>query len=311
MTDFKAQCFGMHLIGWEQDPDLAGQTARARTFWVRPIAGLHAWLSVRKSSPARLTGPPLMPYSHPQGFDRQEAIRQVRHLLPGAVLLAATAGFVNTVSLGFFHTPVSHMTGAVSHLGMDLVVGRSVHVLTSLSIVLGFLIGAILAGLLVGALKLIPGRRYGVALMIEGGLLSLATWLLLHQNRLALPLVAMACGLQNAMTSSYCGLMIRTTHVTGMVTDIGVMLGHWLRHRQIAWWKLRFLVMVFGAFGLGGWLGAIADSRFGVGALGLPAGGCLIAGGLFWLLTHRGVVSVMQNPEPKPPRTSTFPQANG
>lgn len=252
-----------------------------------------------------------MPYSHPQGFDRQEAIRQVRHLLPGAVLLAGTAGFVNTLSLGFFHTPVSHMTGAVSHLGIDLVEGRSGNILTSLSIVIGFLAGAVLAGLLVGALRLIPGRRYGVALMIEGGLLTLATALLLHQHRLALPFVAMACGLQNAMTSSYCGLMIRTTHVTGMVTDIGVMLGHWLRHRQIAWWKFRFLLMVFGAFGLGGWLGAVADARFGPGSLGLAAGGCLIAGGLFWLLTHRGVVAVMQNPEPQPPRTGSFPLAKG
>jgi hypothetical protein len=124
----------------------------------------------------------------------------------------------------------------------------------SLNIVIGFVGGAMLAGMIVGAWKLIPGRRYGVAMIVEGCLLGAATWLFLHKHRLALPAVSMACGLQNAMSSSYCGLMIRTTHVTGIVTDIGVMLGHWLRHRQIEGWKLRFLLRVVLAFGFGCWI---------------------------------------------------------
>ncbi len=251
-----------------------------------------------------------MPYSHPQGFDRQQAFRNVRHLLPGAVLLSATAGFINTVSLGFFRTPVSHMTGAVSHLGMDVAEAKGENVFTSASIILGFLAGATLAGLLVGALKLIPSRRYGAALMLEGLLVALATALLIGKHRYALPVISMACGLQNAMTSSYCGLMIRTTHVTGMVTDIGVMLGHWLRHREIEGWKLRFLVLVFLGFGTGGWLGAVADMRFGPACLFVVAAGCLLAGGGFLLATHHGVVQVMQNEDPKPPRSSMFPGGN-
>lgn len=250
-----------------------------------------------------------MPYSHPQGFDRNQAFRRIRHLLPGTALLAGTAGYVNTVSLGFFRTPVSHMTGAVSHLGLDAANGRFGDMMTSGAIILGFLLGAMLAGLLVGAWKLIPGRRYGIALMVEGALLALATSLLVNKTRYALPAVAMACGLQNAMASSYCGFMIRTTHVTGTVTDIGVMLGHWLRHRQIDLWKLRFLVLLFLSFGLGGWLGAVADVRFGPMCLGLAAAGCTLSGGIFWFVTHHGVVDLMQDAAPKPPRTGSFPNA--
>lgn len=74
------------------------------------------------------------------------------------------------------------------------------------------MIGAGLAGFIVGARKLVPGRRYGVALVCEGGLLVAAMALLLSGRRFGVPLIAMACGLQNATTSSYCGLMIRTTH---------------------------------------------------------------------------------------------------
>ena len=38
-------------------------------------------------------------------------------------------------------------------------------------------------------------------------------------------LVAAACGLQNAMCTSHFGAIIRTTHLTGTVTDIGSTLG--------------------------------------------------------------------------------------
>ena len=88
-----------------------------------------------------------MPYSHPQPINRAQALREVRHLLPGALLFAGLAGYVNAVAVGFFRTPVSHMTGAVSHLGVDLAEARGWDSLASFSIVLGFLAGAVVAGM--------------------------------------------------------------------------------------------------------------------------------------------------------------------
>lgn len=224
-------------------------------------------------------------------------------------MLAANAGFINAVVLGFFRTPVSHMTGAISHLGLDLANGREADALASGSIVLGFVGGAVLGGIIVGALKLVPGRRYGVAMLIEGALLGAATAFFILKLRYGLPLVALACGLQNAMSSSYCGLVIRTTHVTGLVTDIGVLIGHWIRHRQVDLWKLRFFVMVFLAFALGGLMGALADRWLGPWSLAIPATGMSIGGGIFWFVTHRGVVDLMQDAlPPTPPRTGMFPR---
>ena len=239
-------------------------------------------------------------------FDSKEAHRRIRHLLPGAMALAGAAGYVNSVVLGFFHTPVSHMTGAVSNLGLDLSEQRFADARASMSIVAGFILGAVLAGILIGTWKLVPGRRYGVALMAQGALLLLSTWLIHRDDRLGLSVVAMACGLQNAMTSSYCGLLIRTTHVTGMVTDIGLMIGHWIRHRQVEGWKLRFLIFVFLAFGAGGWIGAFLDLHYGPGCLVVAAVGCLVAGAIFWFMTHRGLVDFMQDAMPHPPRIGTF-----
>ena len=251
-----------------------------------------------------------MPYSHPQPIDKQNALLKIRHMLPGAVALAAAAGYINSVSLGFFHTPVSHMTGAVSRMGLDAVEGRWRDSLAAVAIIVGFLGGAILAGVIVGAWKLVPGRSYGIAMMIEGLLLSLACGLLIYKSRWALPSIAMACGLQNATTSSYCGLIIRTTHVTGLVTDIGVMIGHWLRHRQVQGWKIRFLAIVFLGFAVGGIIGALADLRYGPICLVVPAAMTLLAGAIYWGLHHYGLVQAVQDASPQTPMTGSFPNFN-
>ena len=220
-----------------------------------------------------------MPYSHPQSLTREQALERIGHLFPGALAFAGTAGFINSIALGVFRSPVSHMTGAVSYLGIELAGGHFRPAVATLSIILAFMMGAALAGLIVGAEHLAPGRRYGVAVVCEGGLLAAAMVILLSGRSSGIPLIAMACGLQNATTSSYCGLMIRTTHVTGTVTDIGVMLGHWLRHRHIERKKLRFMVGIVTAFGAGVWMGALADGRWGPASLGIAAAGCAVAGG--------------------------------
>jgi uncharacterized membrane protein YoaK (UPF0700 family) len=220
-----------------------------------------------------------MPYSHPQALSREQALGRIGHLLPGALALAGMAGFINSIALGVFNSPVSHMTGAVSYLGIDVADGRSTDAVATLSIIGAFMVGAGLSGFIIGAKELAPGRRFGATLVLEGGFLALATYLLVSDRHSGVPLIAMACGLQNGTTSSYFGLMIRTTHVTGTVTDIGVMVGHWLRHRHIERKKLIFMIGVVAAFGTGVWIGALANSRTGSAALAVASFGAAAAGG--------------------------------
>lgn len=248
-----------------------------------------------------------MPYSHPQPINRETALRQIAHLAPGACAFALLAGFINSVVLGFFSTPVSHMSGAVSHLGLDLAKGRLSDAWSSLAIVVGFLLGAILAGVVVGGRNLLPGRRYGTALAGESLLLIAAVFLLNRGQHVGLPLASMACGLQNAVTSSYCGLMIRSTHVTGTVTDIGVMIGHWIRHRQIERWKLMFLIATILAFTAGGWIGAVLNLSYGVKSLLVPAAGVAIAAAIVWRYSGRGWLKIEPRGAAANPRTASFP----
>ncbi len=197
-------------------------------------------------------------------------------------LLSGMAGYVNVVLLGIYHVPVSHMSGAVSRLAIDLSTGNAKDLEGAMAIFFSFLLGAMLSGLIIGGTKIQPGRRYGVAMMIEGALLTLSTLMLMSGRQAGIPVAAMACGLQNAMASSYCGLILRTTHVTGMVTDIGVMLGHWIRYRRIEIWKLILLLCILGGFFTGGLLGGWSYARVGIPALFLVATGATLAGILYY-----------------------------
>lgn len=205
----------------------------------------------------------------------------------GGALLSLTAGYVNVALLTFFHVPVSHMTGAVSRLSIDVEAANLVDLRLVLSIVSAFFLGSVLSGAIIGARALLPERRYGVALLCEGMLLAFAGLLLQLGHREGVVLAAMACGVQNAMASSYHGLTLRTTHVTGIVTDLGVMLGHWLRHRTVRGWKLMILATILTCFFVGGILGALAVGRFGASALLIPAAECLVLGVTYVWWRHR------------------------
>lgn len=218
-----------------------------------------------------------MPYKTPDSSTPVES--PARYLvLCGGVGLSALAGYVNVVVLGVFAVPVSHMTGAISRLGIDLATGNSVDLSLILMIVFGFLIGAILSGAIIGGHKLEPGRRYGIALVVEGIALALATFLLVSDSRAGIPVAALACGVQNGMASSYYGLIIRTTHVTGIVTDLGVLIGQLFRGTRPEMWKLLLLTGLLCGFLIGCITGQIMIAAQGSMALGFPAGIAVFAG---------------------------------
>lgn len=228
----------------------------------------------------------------PPGTD-PAARRAVRRAPRSYVLLAATgltalAGYVNTSVLTFFAVPVSHVTGAVSRLGLDLVDGRTADLVAVVGIVVGFFVGAMLSGVVVGGTEVRVGRRYGVALVGEGVLLGLAAVLLGGTGaRAGVVVAAMACGLQNGLASHYRGLVLRTTHLTGIVTDLGVLAGHRVRGARVPAWKARFLASLVAGF-LGGSLGgAWATPRYGADALWAGALFCIGAGSVYAAYRHR------------------------
>ena len=206
----------------------------------------------------------------------------------GAFSLALMAGVVNAVGLlGFSHQAVSHLTGTSTLLGAGLTQLQAAELLHLLLVLLSFVAGAAFSGLFIGSSALQPGRRYGVALVLEALLLVLAMLALQAASLSGHYLASAACGLQNAMVTTYSGAIIRTTHVSGIFTDLGVMLGARLRGVPLDRRKARLFLLLISGFILGGTLGALGFARWQFQALLLPACMALALAGLYQLWLRR------------------------
>jgi uncharacterized membrane protein YoaK (UPF0700 family) len=100
-------------------------------------------------------------------------------------------------------------------------------------------------------------------------------------------LAAAALGLQNGLTSSFRGMAVRTTHFTGTITDLGLMIGRSRKH-GIDGWKAAILAVTLLLFLGGGVAGILAGARFGGYALLIPAAICLALGSAYLMQVTRG-----------------------
>lgn len=195
-----------------------------------------------------------------------------RWVLTGTWLLAFIAGTVNIVGLlGFEHQAVTHLTGNTSLLAEALATLDVTAILHFAALIGSFVAGAVISGILIQDSALQLGRRYGVALLLVSLLLFSAVPLLEHRSACGMYAAACAIGLQNAMVSTYSGAVVRTTHVSGMFTDLGIFLGHALRGLPIDIKRLRLSLLVISGFLSGGIAGTFAFHSFSYRALILPA----------------------------------------
>ncbi|ODU40471.1 YoaK family protein [uncultured Aquimonas sp.] len=210
-------------------------------------------------------------------------------VLSGGAVLAAVAGMINVIALlSFEHQAVSHLTGNTSYVAAALAQLDFTGAAHFGSILLAFFLGTAVSGFLIQDSTLRLGRRYGVGLSLVGALLIVAVPLFESRSSLGLYAAALACGLQNAMVSTYSGAVVRTTHLSGMFTDLGIALGHWLRGMPVEMRRVSLCLLVIGGFSLGGVLGALGFHRLGYAALYLPAGLVLAAALGYAVLHYRG-----------------------
>ncbi|WP_110239990.1 YoaK family protein [Nocardioides gilvus] len=204
-------------------------------------------------------------------------LRTRRRNLQLASLLAFTAGVLNSVGFVAVAVYTSHMTGLTAGVADHLVRGGRDVVLVG---VLG--LATFLAGAASCAVVFNWGRRrdlrsrYANVLIIEAVLVLLfglladrLTWG--HRELVFVAVLCFTMGMQNAVITKISGAQIRTTHVTGMVTDIGIELGklaylhrsHHLDPVVADPRKLAMLSMLVGLFFGGGVLGAAGYLEFG------------------------------------------------
>lgn len=211
-----------------------------------------------------------------------------------AITLAWVAGYTNILTILTCGTVTSHATGTVSQFGRSVVEGG-----WGIAAFCVFLLGAFLAGAMLSAVCTETGRRRGwesiyvLPMLVQAVLLAgFAIGVELHDHRqiesgpmlfAMTGLASVAMGLQNATITRISGGVVRTTHMTGVFTDLGlesVQFLYWLRDRgrdsppapvrglvhsirnHPTAMRLALLGSVAGSFALGAGLGAAAYGPF-------------------------------------------------
>jgi uncharacterized membrane protein YoaK (UPF0700 family) len=205
-------------------------------------------------------------------------------------LLSFQAGMVNAGGFLAAHRFVSHVTGFATHFGVELSAGHFAPALGMLSVPAFFLGGAVVSALLVDRRRQ-QGRtpRYATALYSISAIFALTAGLgmagffgrfgealNIQRDYLFLALLCGACGLQNALITSVSGAVVRTTHLTGICTDLGIGLvrsffaapGSTLRRREGFANALR--LGTFFSFAAGSLIGALVFVRSGYSGFFLP-----------------------------------------
>ncbi|KAJ3410552.1 hypothetical protein HDV05_003654 [Chytridiales sp. JEL 0842] len=207
------------------------------------------------------------------------AEKEFNYIVLGASLLAANAGFINVVTLqGIFSVTVSHVTGTVSRIAISLYTADFATLAMVSSILISFMFGAFVSGYMVGDHKFQLGKSYGYALLLESFMLFMSFTTLKRELILGEWCAAFACGLQNAMATSYSGMVVRTTHMTGLATDIGNILGQACRSDTKAeLWRLKVHVPILFSYIFGGVFGQLTYQLIKEQAFLFP---CIFTGGI-------------------------------
>lgn len=163
-----------------------------------------------------------------------------RSMRPVWLAAAAAAGMVNTITFLACARFVTHVTGTLTHVGMDydrvLLLGEYALVL------LAFVGGAMLSFAMIDRRRMLgrpawptaPLLLVGACLLVTAALGTLGAFGPFGQtvettgDFFLLSILAFCMGLQNASIATTTGLIVRTTHMTGPLTDFSIALSAYL-----------------------------------------------------------------------------------
>ena len=190
-------------------------------------------------------------------------------------LLAAIAGAINAGGFVAVGRYTSHMTGITATIANELVLHHFALALFALLFLGCFILGSVTAALIIRYARSHQYRsEFALPLMLEALLLMLFGLIAVglidprHATEETIALLCFLMGLQNATITKLSRREIRTTHVTGTATDLGIEIGLWLyRHvapgTHVNLVKLRTHTQLLCAFLCGGIVGAASFTWIG------------------------------------------------
>lgn len=174
-----------------------------------------------------------------------------------SIVLSAIAGCVNVTTVYAFAMKVSHITGTLTQLVVEGQQAKWTE-LSFFIIMLGlFFIGGALSGYIFFDKPTELNHRHVIVLGVLGVAAAIVGVVPLDKNS-AVYILSCMMGIQNGIYFVYNGAVLRTTHFTGYITDVGFVVGQWLKGVSVD--KDKAYLFCFGMlfYILGGMIAAVS-----------------------------------------------------
>lgn len=237
--------------------------------------------------------------------------RDFKYLVAGGTILTIHAGFINIVAFtGIWRFVVTHVTGTMTRIASSIVDLNGVEFAFAFMMTFGVTIGAFISGLLNSKTQFVVTPRHAIIVLLESLIIIVSSLILEflqaeEWTRWVYVFLAIAAGMQNGLCSEFSGAVIRTTHMSGITTDIGLIFGQWVRQRFVRkkkdaaknLWKLKVLIPLWFGFIVGGILGGVAFKFAGFHALLIPGFTLGISSSLYLLGFGFNIIKVAPRPK--------------
>lgn len=204
--------------------------------------------------------------------------RTYRHNLRLASMLSFVAGIVNITGLLSIGTLTTNITGHFAFFSEEVIKGAFNGSLVYLFYIVAFLLGAFFSNFIVELLIKYKKTAYFAAPIFVEIIILGTTAVYLSHHDLDKPKAALiacallfAMGLQNALVTKVSGSVVRTTHLTGIFTDLGIELSLLLFRKndeqKILKKNVSLKLVIIFFFLLGGLLGGLLHIKIGSNTL--------------------------------------------
>ncbi|SEH55191.1 Uncharacterized membrane protein YoaK, UPF0700 family [Paenimyroides aquimaris] len=209
--------------------------------------------------------------------------RTYSHNLKLASILSFVAGTVNITGVLALGTLTTNVTGHFAFFSEELFFKNIEMAFVSLVYILFFLTGAFVSGLLI---ELVSKSKYYLAyilpISIEIIVLTACSFLyLLFPNSIFNYSILLSClllfsmGIQNALVTRISNSVVRTTHLTGLFTDLGIELSQIITKKVITEKNkikrdIQLKLIIIFCFFCGGIIGGFLYTRFKLATLLFP-----------------------------------------
>jgi uncharacterized membrane protein YoaK (UPF0700 family) len=214
-------------------------------------------------------------------FRHHETDRTSKDNLKLAAFLSSVAGSVNAIGLLSIHKFTTNVTGHFAYFVSDLLNLEIRASIIFFLYVFSFFFGAFVSSTLVEFANLkFPRQVYIAPVFAEILILILVgiigdKFSLTHPDLIAI-LLLFAMGLQNALVTKISNAIVRTTHLTGLFTDLGIEYSQWFfyrskeqRNKLLSNIILRKVIVTF--FFIGGVFGGLLFAKIKFHSLFIPA----------------------------------------